>query len=106
MKETEKTNIIQQVTAEMNAEILAKENILEQLSDYLNHLILHDFAYLVQLLYRLDIPEPKIKESLSIKEGEDAGRIIAVLIIKRQLQKIESRKKYTPPADMDENERW
>lgn len=106
MKQMEKTDIIQQVTGEMNAEILAKENILEQLSDYLNHLIVHDFASLVHLLYRLDIPEPQIKESLSIKEGEDAGRIIAILIIKRQLQKIESRKKYTPPAEMDENDRW
>ena len=46
---------------------------------------------LVQILYRIDVSEKKIKTLLKENQGSDAGKIIASLIIERQMQKIKSR---------------
>jgi hypothetical protein len=85
------------------------ENVLAtQLAEKINALIQRDFDALVQLLYRIDVPEQKLRRMLDDNSGEDAGLLIARLIMERQWQKIESRRKYrqgdTPGAD--EEERW
>jgi len=67
------------------------EALKEKLSAYINHLIQSDFEKLVSLLYRIDISETKLKHLLQQNPGEDAGKIIAELIIERQEQKIKSR---------------
>lgn len=64
-----------------------------ELSAYLNHLILHDFEKLVQLLYRIDIDEHKLKTILQ-QHNDDAGKIMAEMIIKRQLEKIKTREQF------------
>ena len=92
MNQSYSSNIIHLIT-EADPEMLRNENILEQLSEYINDLIANDFSSLIQLLYRLDIPEKKLKESLRLNVQEDAGRIMAMMIIKRQMEKIELRKK-------------
>ena len=86
------------------------ETVLEiQLADKINILIQRDFGALVQLLYRIDVPEQKLRRMLDDNNGEDAGRLIARLIMERQWQKIESRRKYRQDgAANDETgaERW
>lgn len=62
------------------------------LAAYINELIIHDFERLVQLLYRIDVSEQKLKQLLREKKGTDAGILIAQLIIQRQWEKIESRR--------------
>jgi hypothetical protein len=42
---------------------------------------------------------------LNENSGEDAGKVIAALILERQWQKIETRRKYRNDAGADE-ERW
>ena len=106
MSQTTSPNIIHLVTDEVNSDVLKNENILQQLSEYINELIANDFSSLVQLLYRLDIPEKILKENLQLHEQEDAGRIIAVMIIKRQVQKIELIKKFKPENDINNEEKW
>jgi hypothetical protein len=93
------------------------EDALEtQLAEKINTLIQDDFGALVQLLYRIDVPEQKLRRMLEANNGEDAGRLIARLIMERQWQKIESRRQYRQDnadhdADASENadtreERW
>ena len=77
-----------------------------RLAAYLNDLINQDFEKLVQLLYRLDVSEKKLKALLSQNNQADAGRIIADLIIERQLQKVELRKKFRKQDDISEEEKW
>jgi hypothetical protein len=59
-------------------------------------LILSDFNALIGILYRIDVNEARLKELLKIKAGEDAGKIMARLIIERQWQKIQTRKSNKP----------
>jgi hypothetical protein len=78
-----------------------------RLSEYLNQLIQTDFQKLIMLLYRIDVSEPKLKQLLQQPPKEDAGKIIAALIIDRQLQKIKSRKLYRQDNDhFTEEEKW
>ena len=64
------------------------------LATYVNDLILHDFNRLIQLLYRIDVSEPKLKLLLKENPAQDAGLLIARMIIERQLKKIETRKQF------------
>lgn len=74
-----------------------------------NWLIVNDLNSLIQLLYRVDISEPRLKFLLQEKVGEDASYIIADLLIERQLQKIKTREAFKnnpPPFENDDEERW
>ena len=66
-----------------------------QLGAYINQLIQNDFEKLISLLYRIDVSEPKLKQLLKQNPQEEAGKIIAALIIERQLQKIQTRRHFT-----------
>jgi hypothetical protein len=60
----------------------------------INTLIKNDFNFLVQILYRIDVNESKLKQVLKENPTEDAGKIIAALLIERQLQKVNTRKQF------------
>ena len=78
----------------------------EQLADYINEMILHDFTGLINLLYRLDVSEMKIRNILDEMQQEDAGRIIADVIIERQLQKLKTKEQFRQDHDIPEDEKW
>jgi uncharacterized protein YwgA len=79
----------------------------QKLTLHINHLINHDFEKLVFHLYRIDVNESKMKQLLEQREGENAGGLIADLIIERQSQKIKSRQQVRQrDNDIDENEKW
>lgn len=82
------------------------EELKQKLAIHINHLINHDFEKLVSLLYRIDVNENKIRQLLKQKEGENAAGLIADLIIERQLQKIESRKKSSGNDSIPDEEKW
>ena len=63
------------------------------LIDRINELIQRDFEKLKWILYRIDISEKKLAEALRHSEA-DAATVMADLIIERQIQKAESRKKF------------
>ena len=78
-----------------------------QLSAYINQLIQTDFQKLITLLYRIDVSEPKLKELLKQNPEEEAGRIIAALIIERQVQKIKTRQQFgRQQGGFTEEEKW
>lgn len=72
----------------------------------INELINNNFSSLVQLLYRIDIDENKLKETLKQQEGFDSASVIAEMIIKRQLQKIAAMKAASPGIDPPSEDRW
>ena len=89
------------------AERLTREEVESALAEKLNNLIRDDFNGLVQLLYRIDVEEPRLRYLLQQHKGEDAGKIIARLIIDRLLKKIETRRQYAADKkDIPEDEKW
>jgi hypothetical protein len=81
--------------------------IRRQLSVAINEMILSDFDKLVMLLYRLDINETKLRKILNENPSQDAGNMIADLIIERQLQKIKSRQQFSQrDNNISEEEKW
>lgn len=55
----------------------------EALANAINELIKNDFSKLVQLLYRIDVSEAKLKYILQAHPNEDAGKLIAAVVIER-----------------------
>ena len=62
------------------------------LAKLIRHLLNNDFERLINGLYRIDVSEEKVKQALSAS-GDIAGEI-ATLIIRREMQKVETRRKY------------
>lgn len=71
---------------------LRGEDIKESLATYINVLIKEDFSKLVHLLYRVDVNEEKLKRCLKENPDQDAGMIIAEMLINRQRVKMEGRR--------------
>ena len=87
-------------------EILLQDSFfLDDLAAEINQLILTNFERLVQLLYRIDVSEAKLKTLLKEKPEKDAGKLIAWLITERQLQKIKQKATVQQNDDCEE-ERW
>ena len=83
------------------------QKINEELTALISDLINTDFAALLQLLYRIDVDEKKIKLSLEQSAGEDTAPVIANLIIERQLKKIALRKQFGNSSHEEcDEEKW
>jgi hypothetical protein len=80
--------------------------IREQLVVYINELIQHDFPRLVELLYRVDVNEKRLKELLASHKDTSSAALITDLLIERQLQKRTWRQAHTPNSDIPDNDRW
>ncbi len=77
------------------------------LAAQINYLIDQDFQQLLFLLYKVDVDEKKLKRVLQEKKDENAGLLIAQLVIERQKQKLASKASFIPKVDDDEEaERW
>ena len=68
--------------------------------------ITNNFEKLISLLYRVDVSERKLKQMLNENKNSDAGKIIAELIIERQLQKIKTRNEFKKRDDVSDEEKW
>jgi len=66
----------------------------ELLAEKIDDLIRHDFQKLVNILYRMDVSETRLRAMLEENTSEPAGMIIAGLMIDRQDQKIKSREMF------------
>ena len=85
-------------------EVAITPNLRQQLQDEINDMILHRFSELVQLLYRVDVSERKLKETLAGKEG-DAAVLITDLLLERLQQKRETRQAFRA-KDIPPDEAW
>ncbi len=82
------------------------DEVYQQLTFLINELINKDFSSLLQLLYRIDVDENKIRLFLQQNLNEDSASVIANLIIERQLEKLSSRALFTKNADECDEEKW
>lgn len=82
------------------------EQLKGQLTVYINDLIIKDFPSLVQLLYRIDVDEKKLKNILHQQQHTDAATIITELIVERQMRKKEMKQGFKKPGDSSEDELW
>ena len=99
--------IIEQVASEI--QLNSKGNPDEfraQLIDAVETLLQKDFPRLIQILYRLDVDEVKLKAQLKNNQGSQAAELIADLIFERQLQKLEMRKRYGGNKPASGEEHW
>jgi len=88
------------------SESIGDDKLLNDLSLYITDLIDNNFQKLVRLLYQVDIDEQKLKQLLLENEGNETSRLIANLLIERQLQKIKTRDQFRQDQNDDDNEKW
>lgn len=78
----------------------------EQLAEFIHQLIDKDFSQLVQLLYRLDVSEAKLRSVLLEHPTGDAGEMIAQLILERIAQREKNKQLFKQQGDIPEDEKW
>ena len=106
---TESSNLIQALNESLEVSLpasLNREELEALLAEMINDLILRDFSRLIQILYRVDVSEQKLKDLLKQYPNTTAGSIIAPLIIERQEKKIESRNSFGKHQTGSDEERW
>ncbi len=107
-------NIVAAIRGSLDIDLqegLSIDELKNILAGYINPLISNNFNKLISILYRMDINEAKLMQLLHDNQAEDAGMIIAELIIERQIQKIKSKKEnkgnnIITGDNMNENEKW
>jgi len=97
-------SLLQQLTKETEA--FKKDELLQQLTDCMNYLLQHDFAALIQILYRVDVNEQKLKQLLQQQPQTDAALLIAHLLLERQEEKRKIRQSFRSKDDIPEDEKW
>ena len=80
----------------MELNLLALEKLsTTELEEFINDCIKTDFSRLVQLLYRIDVSEQKLKIILQASPNEDAGKLIAAVIVERLAATKKARESFT-----------
>jgi len=81
--------------------------LLQKIAALVNELIQHDFPKLVQILYRADISEKKLKENIAQAGNDDTAQIIARMLLERQQQKSALRQSFTSSQEsIPDEEKW
>ena len=86
----EKKLAIREVYSQLNKEVSIEKNIsfgeqFEVLVAYVDFLIQTDFNKLI--LYRVDVSEEKLKVALQENNNTPISRVIATMLLKRELEK-------------------
>lgn len=71
------------------------EWLKKALAKRIGEMIDHEFDKFVNLLYRIDISETKVRQALSEQPFSQGLEKVAEMIIQRQLQKVITRKQYS-----------
>lgn len=97
----------QQLSEDFNLPVTNdKEQLVKALAEGINQLIQTDFTRLINMLYRIDISEKILKETLEQQADEDAGLLIARLIMERLLQKQQMRAKFKTRDNIPDDDKW
>lgn len=83
-----------------------RDSLYLTLKEEVNRLINEDFNKLVQILYRIDVPEKKLRQVLSDNPSTDAADIIAKMIMERQMEKARLRAAFKTKRDIPDDEKW
>lgn len=71
--------------------VVLKEFLKKRVQYFLDH----DFGHLLNAMYRIDVPEPKLKKILNQAEPEELATEISEAIISRERAKMETRLRYS-----------
>lgn len=74
--------------------------ILDELCRRVDFMLQHDFERLTACMYTIDVSEERFSEALKLPEKDKPARAIAQLILEREVEKMESRKRYTRMEDL------
>ncbi|GIV34661.1 MAG: hypothetical protein KatS3mg031_2196 [Chitinophagales bacterium] len=69
------------------------------LAQKLTQLANQEFNRFINLLYRIDLDEHRVKETLATRPYAEAMSALAEMVIQRQMQKVFTRQKYSTPQD-------
>ena len=84
-----------------------EEALLRKITTAVSELIQHDFPKLIEILYRVDVNEKKLKEKIAQYPAADAAKIIAQMLLERQKQKLALRQSFRTSQDsISEEEKW
>ena len=78
----------------ISVEEASYDELLEVIAGRVGELMEEDASLLFSYMYRLDIDEQKLKHAVQHYSGDSRIKALADLILKRQLLRIELRKKY------------
>jgi len=70
----------------------AFENLKKQLAERIAYMLDHDFEVLMQIFYRIDLNEQKVKEAIAL--ANEPAWSLAHLVIEREIQKAQTRMKF------------
>ena len=90
--------LLQKDFGEFGKEIAVHENLeemIEAIIRVIRPLLNYQMDKLLNIFYRLDLNETKVKEVLSISDPETMERNLAILILKREMEKAKWRAKYS-----------
>ena len=79
------------------------KELREALSQRIAHMLDHDFEFLMQVLYRIDVGEQKVKYVLQGDSHHPADDL-ADLVIEREMKKVETRLRYRQASSSKEEE--
>jgi hypothetical protein len=107
MSATDQQQVLQMLQSDWDLHIagtISEEEILLQLEKRILHIADKNPEVFFQLMYRLDVPEEKVRNVLF---ETDAAMQIAKMVYKRQLQKIEARKWFkNDEREVDNDLKW
>lgn len=93
---TDTTSLIKIVSKDFDlVENLSEDQLREAIIKAFEYLVEDDFPKLIQILYKADVDQYKLKELLASNETLSSGAVIANAYLDRQKAKIETWKKYS-----------
>ena len=105
--------IINELQSELSLEgikVISLDDLEKKWASHFNYLIQNDFSGMLNLFYRIDISEDKLRRVLRENPDENAGKLITTLVIERLLQKLRSRKEFQSRSESFSNdsdeEKW
>lgn len=72
-----------------------REELLEELGRIIQYLLDNDFEKLLNVMYRIDLPEKDVKKVLSTEEPKNLSKTISGMVLDRELQKAKTRIQYS-----------
>ncbi len=88
----------------LKEDIHSYADLLQDLSYHINNLITNNFSNLINLLYRLDVNEEKVRKLLKEQTNELTSDSIAKLIIERQQKKMQMKASFKKDENISEEE--
>lgn len=77
----------------------SETDLLDHMAGVIEDMLLRDRRKFTNALYRLDVSDAKVSEVMKKHLPPEQYREIARIILAREMQKAETRKKYSPPPE-------